>query len=57
MPNQRCRGYTTMNIYDFGRSLLTRVERLDFQQYALLVIVIVAFGFYCLRGFGSRSNY
>ena len=42
---------------DFCTKMLSRVERLDFQQYALLVILIVAFGFYCLRGFGSRSNY
>ena len=27
------------------------------QQYALLVVVIVALGFWCMHGFGSRSNY
>jgi len=46
-----------MSVYQLFNSLLNRVERLDFQQYALLVIVIVAVGFFCLRGFGSRSNY
>jgi hypothetical protein len=46
-----------MSFHDFYQSLFTRIERLDFQQFALLVIVIVVFGFYCLRGFGSRSNY
>jgi hypothetical protein len=38
-------------------SVLNRLENLDFNQVALLVLLIVAFGFYCLRGFGSRHNY
>lgn len=46
-----------MNWHNFLRSCFSRVEHLDFQQFALLVVVIVVFGFYCLRGFGSRSNY
>ena len=39
------------------RTVFTRLENLDFHQTSLLVLVIVAFGFYCMRGFGSRSNY
>ncbi len=46
-----------MSLPDFVRTVFSRLENLDFQQYALLVIVIVAFGFYCLRGFGSRHDY
>jgi len=46
-----------MNIYDFSHKVFTRLENLEFPQYALLVILIVAFGIYCLRGFGSRHNY
>lgn len=42
------------NLY---RNVFQRIENLDFHQFSLLVIVIVAFGFFCLRGFGSRSNY
>jgi hypothetical protein len=42
------------NIY---RIVFERVENLDFHQISLLVLAIVAFGFYCLRGFGSRSDY
>jgi len=42
------------NLY---RNVLQRLENLDFHQFSLLVIIIVVFGFYCLRGFGSRSNY
>jgi hypothetical protein len=46
-----------MRLYDLYRAVFTRLEHLDFQQFALLVLVIVAFGFYCLRGFGSRHDY
>jgi hypothetical protein len=46
-----------MRFHELYRTVFSRLEHLDFQQFALLVIVIVAFGFYCLRGFGSRSNY
>lgn len=46
-----------MNFHDLYRTVFSRFVNLDFQQYVLLVIVIVAFGFYCLRGFGSRHNY
>jgi hypothetical protein len=46
-----------MDIHSLCRTVFTRLEHLNFQQFALLAVVIVAFGFYCLRGFGSRSNY
>jgi hypothetical protein len=42
---------------NFYRNLFDRIEGLDFHQMSLLVVAIVAFGFYCLRGFGSRSDY
>jgi hypothetical protein len=51
-------GMTTMSsIIQFCQRTFTRLENLDFPQLSLLVLVIVAFGFWCLRGFGSRSNY
>lgn len=46
-----------MSFQYFYQTVLQRVENLDFHQMALLVLVIVAFGFYCLRGFGSRHDY
>ena len=46
-----------MNVHGLYQTLFNRIEHLNFQQFALLVVVIVVFGFYCLRGFGSRSNY
>jgi hypothetical protein len=45
------------SIVQFFQNAFTRLENLDFPQLSLLVLVIVAFGFWCLRGFGSRSNY
>ncbi|MEX0675642.1 MAG: hypothetical protein WD063_01110 [Pirellulales bacterium] len=46
-----------MRFHELYRTVFSRLEHLDFQQFALLVIAIVAFGFYCLRGFGSRHDY
>ena len=46
-----------MRYSQFYHSVMNRLENLDFNQVALLVILIVAFGFYCLRGFGSRHKY
>jgi hypothetical protein len=46
-----------MHLHELYQTVLRRLDNLDFQQFALLVIVIVAFGFYCLRGFGSRHDY
>ncbi len=46
-----------MDLFGFLHSMLRHVERLNFQQYALLVVVIVVIGISCMRGFGSRSNY
>jgi hypothetical protein len=48
---------TMSSIVQFFQNAFTRLENLDFPQLSLLVLVIVAFGFWCLRGFGSRSNY
>jgi hypothetical protein len=33
------------------------LENLDFHQVVVFVIVIVVFGCFCLKGFGSRSKY
>ncbi len=46
-----------MSFSQLSRSVMQRLESLDFHQLGLLVVIIVVFGFYCLRGFGSRSNY
>ncbi len=45
-------------MWDFiYRSIVVPVERLNHHQMALLVMVIVFVGIWCMRGFGSRSSY
>ncbi len=46
-----------MNFNDLYRTFFTRLEHLSLQQFVLLTVVIVVVGIYCMRGFGSRSNY
>jgi hypothetical protein len=41
----------------FYRSVIQPIEHLDVQQTGLLVVVMVLVGIWCMRGFGSRSNY
>ncbi len=44
-------------LYHLYLSVSDTLTHLNFQQVSLLVLTIVAFGFFCLRGFGSRQNY
>ena len=46
-----------MSMHSLYRTVSTRLEHLSIEQVGLLVAVIVVLGFFCLRGFGSRSNY
>jgi hypothetical protein len=46
-----------MRVMQYFYSAFERLQHLEFPQLALLVMVIVGFGFYCLRGFGSRHDY
>ncbi len=32
-------------------------DRLDYQEWFLLGLVVVGLGLFCMKGFGSRSNY
>jgi hypothetical protein len=41
----------------FYRSVVGRIEHLDQRQTELLILVTVFVGFWCMRGFGSRSSY
>jgi hypothetical protein len=49
--------FAPMSFHQFYRTVFQRLENLDFHQTAMMVLIIVAFGFYCLRGFGSRHDY
>lgn len=41
----------------FVNELIRYVERMDVQQWFFLLLVVVVLGAFCLRGFGSRSQY
>ncbi len=41
----------------FLNELVRYVERMDVQQWVFLLVVVVLLGAFCLRGFGSRSQY
>jgi len=41
----------------FVRGAMRYVEALDIQQWLLVLVAAVVVGFFCMRGFGSRSQY
>jgi len=41
----------------YFNALLRYFDRLDHHQWMLVLIGIVLFGLFCMRGFGSRSKY
>lgn len=44
-------------MYDFYHSAMRSIERFNSQDWMLVMIGAVIIGFFCLRGFGSRSGY
>ncbi|MCH7751680.1 MAG: hypothetical protein IH898_05940 [Planctomycetes bacterium] len=38
------------------RSIWNWLNSLDYQEWFLLLGIVAALGFLCMRGFGSRSN-
>ena len=41
----------------FWRDVLRHVDRMDTHEYLLLLLCAIVIGFFCMRGFGSRSEY
>jgi len=39
------------------RSFMNWFTRLDREEIFLVLVGVMLFGFFCMRGFGSRSNY
>lgn len=39
------------------RELMRMANRLDAQEWLLVLVGVVVVGWVCLRGFGSRSSY
>lgn len=46
------------NLYHQGiNSTMAWVLSLNRQEWLVMLVVVTVFGFFCMRGFGSRSNY
>ncbi len=41
----------------YFREIVHHVERMGTQEYIIAVVVAIAIGFICLKGFGSRAGY
>jgi hypothetical protein len=44
-------------IYNWIREVIRYADRLSPQQWLLVLGVVIIIGLFCLRGFGSRSQY
>ena len=44
-------------MWHFYQGALRFVTRMSSEEYLLLLLATVVVGFFCLRGFGSRSHY
>jgi hypothetical protein len=44
-------------IYDLMHEVVRFADRLNPQQWLAVLLVVIIVGLYCLRGFGSRSQY
>lgn len=41
----------------FYREVMRFIQHMDTQEWVLALIGVVIVGLFCMRGFGSRSNY
>ena len=41
----------------FYREVMQFIQHMDAQQWVLALLAMVLVGLFCMRGFGSRSNY
>jgi len=41
----------------FCREVIRFIEHMDMQEWLLALLGVIAVGFFCMRGFGSRSQY
>jgi len=42
---------------DLVRHVMREMNRLDPQEWLYVLVAVVFMGLFCLRGFGSRSDY
>ena len=38
-------------------NILGTIDRMGIQEWMLVLVGAIVIGFFCLRGYGSRSNY
>ena len=41
----------------FSREVMRFIEGMDAQDWLLALLAVVVVGLFCMRGFGSRSDY
>jgi len=44
-------------MWDLYRYVMSWFDRLDMQEWFMVLFVAMLVGFLCMRGYGSRSNY
>ena len=44
-------------MWDFYRDVMGWFDQLDTQEWFMVLLLAMIAGFFCMRGFGSRSNY
>jgi hypothetical protein len=44
-------------VNQFIRDVVRFIEQMDTQDWLLALLAVVVVGLFCMRGFGSRSNY
>jgi hypothetical protein len=44
-------------MWHFYQEAVRLITRMNTEEYMLVLVVSIAVGFFCLRGFGSRSHY
>ena len=44
-------------MHDIYREVMRQINHMDAQGWLFVLIGVVFVGFFCLRGFGSRSDY
>ena len=42
---------------EYYRAAMTTLEGLSTQQWTVLMFFLIVVGFFCMRGFGSRTTY
>lgn len=53
----QARGVEVTTMQHFFRTIVRTIERMNAQEYVLVFGAVILIGFFCLRGFGSRSRY